>query len=296
MQRPRTAAIGDVLAHKYILRALLGDGGMGVVFCAEQPTLERTVAIKLLHRELVADPTIVRRFRDEARAASQLHHPNVVAVIDFGETDDGTPFLVMEHVRGTSLTRIVQATGPLAIRRAAGLVRQILAALDEAHGARVVHGDVKCDNVLVEQLHDGVELVKMVDFGLARCGSDATLSAADGAMVVAGTPEYMAPELIAGGGVTVATDLYATGVILYELVTGSTPFAGGAAGAIMTRHQRDAVVPPSLRRPDRVVAIELERVMMRALAKDPTERYPSASAFATALTAATPAFEPAPDR
>ncbi|MCE9575835.1 MAG: serine/threonine protein kinase [Deltaproteobacteria bacterium] len=294
-RRPQPVAIGDVLAGKYVLRARLGDGGMGIVFCAEQPDLDRTVAIKVLHPALAADPTIARSFREEARAASRLHHPNVVTVIDFGETEAGTPFLVMEHVHGGSLSGLIQEHGPLRITRAAALVRQILAALDLAHTSGIVHGDVKSDNVLIEPLRDGDELVKMVDFGLARRSGDA--GGGPGARgIVSGTPEYMAPELIAGGGTSVATDVYATGVLLYELVTGETPFAGGDPDTVMARHQHEAVVPPSLRRANLDIPADLERVILQALAKDPGDRFPAARAFAAALRAATPAQEPIRDR
>ncbi|MCE9578068.1 MAG: serine/threonine protein kinase [Deltaproteobacteria bacterium] len=285
-----------MIANKYVLRTRLGTGGMGVVFCADQPALARTVAIKLVHPALAADPAIGRRFHDEARAASRLAHPNVVAVMDYGETDDGTPFLVMEHVHGDTLTHILQREGPLALPRAAALVGQILAALVEAHAAGIVHGDMKSDNVLVERLHGGAELIKVVDFGLARItteGAGIELGP-DGRRVVSGTPEYMAPELLTGDGITPATDLYAVGAILYELVTGATPFAGGDPETILGRHVQEAVVPPSLRRPDHHVPPAMDRVIVRALAKEPSARYADAGAFAAALEAAALATDIAP--
>jgi serine/threonine-protein kinase len=291
---------GELVAGKYVLGARLGAGGMGVVYAAEQPALTRTVAIKVVHAELAADPAIVRRFHDEARAASRLAHPNVVAVLDYGETDNGIPFLVMEHVHGVTLTHILHRVGPLEISRAAALLGQVLAALGEAHAAGIVHGDVKSDNVLVERLHGGAELIKVVDFGLARITSEGAHVERDAAghRLVSGTPEYMAPELMSGDGITPASDLYAAGAILYELITGETPFAGGAPDAILARHVREAVVPPSLRRPDHHVAPAMDRVVMRALAKDPAERFADADTFAVALELAAQAeiapTDPAP--
>ncbi len=285
---PPAAVIGDVIAGKYVLRTRLGTGGMGVVFCADQPALSRTVAIKLVHPALAADPAIARRFHDEARAASRLSHPNVVAVIDYGETDGGTPFLVMEHVHGDTLTELLRREGPLDARRAAALVGQVLAALAEAHAVGIVHGDVKSDNILVERLHAGAELIKVVDFGLARIAADGSgvEYGPDGRRVVSGTPEYMAPELLSGDGITAASDLYAVGAILYELVTGATPFAGGDPETILARHATEVVVPPSLRRPDHHVAPAMDRVIVRALAKAPADRFASAGAFAAALESA----------
>jgi len=290
---PRMPRPGDVVAGTYVLSELIGQGGMGIVFRAEQASLARTVAVKFLHPELVHRAEIVRRFRDEAWAASRLAHPACVTIFDRGDTDDGVPFLVMEYVRGPSLTAMVQRDGPLSVARTLALVRQILAGLAEAHAAGIAHGDVKSDNVLVEFLHDGTEQAKVLDFGLARAARRAAGATDHGHGLVSGTPEYMAPELILGDEANPGSDLYAVGVILYELLTGEPPFTGASPAEVLTRHLEDVVVPPSLRRPDGHVPPAVERLVLRALAKKPAGRFADAGAFAAALEAAIPPGAPA---
>ncbi|HET7501262.1 MAG TPA: serine/threonine-protein kinase [Kofleriaceae bacterium] len=277
---------GVVLDGRYVLRGRLGDGGMGCVFLADQPTLERTVAIKLLRPELASSPAQVLRLRREALATSRVHSPHCVAMIDFGALSDGTPYLVMEHLRGRSLGRVL-AEEPIPLARAATLLDQILRALAAAHDSGVVHGDVKSDNFLVEQLGDR-DHVTLIDFGLARiAGMPEDVDLQGGDLMVSGTPEYMAPEVVCGGPVTRASDLYGAGVILYELLTGSPPFSGGTAMQIMVRQAHDVVVPPSQRRPDRKLPPALDRVVLRALDKHPEARFPDAATFARELRVAT---------
>ncbi len=276
-----------LLAGKYALGDCIGAGGMGRVYRAEQVTLCRTVAVKVMHRELADDDRIARHFKTEAIAAARFAHPNSVAVIDYGETEDGAPFLVMEYVQGRSLASIVRQEAPLDPARAAGLVTQLLDALADAHTLGIVHADVKSDNVLVETTRDRGEQAKLVDFGLARISAEARDPAdAFDATVISGTPEYMAPEVIQGAAPTPASDLYAVGALLYELLTGSTPFAGAAAFAeTLRRHIEDVVVPPSLRCPELAIPRHVEQAVMTALAKDPARRFPSAAAFIEALAA-----------
>lgn len=291
---PGVPVPGTVLAGKYVLGEQLGAGGMGVVFRAEQLALERPVAIKFLHHVLARDPQIAARFQVEALAAARLDHPNSVAVLDYGEAEDGTPFLVMEYVRGRTL-RHIACEGPMTTERAITIALQILAALSEAHAAGIVHADVKTENVLLETRHDG-ERVKLVDFGLARVGRALVDEPRpdDGEIVVAGTPEYMAPEVILGEPPGPGADIYAVGVILYELLTGVTPFGGGASQAIFARHVQDELVPPSVRFPERHIPRALETVLARALEKDPARRYQEAAAFAAALSAIEPTTAPPP--
>lgn len=270
-----------VVAGKYVLDDELGAGGMGVVYRAQQLHPPRPVAIKFLHRVLARDPRTVARFRVEALAASQLDHPNSVAVLDHGEDADGTPYLVMEYVSGRTLRRIV-ADGALAMDRAIAITQQILGALACAHTHGIVHSDVKTENVLVQESEDD-EQVKLVDFGLARVILSFDEDDRDSSLI-AGTPEYMAPEVIVGGAPSPASDIYAAGVILHEMLTGATPFGGGKPMDIFARHVLDPVVPPSLRFPELDIPRPLEEVIERALAKEPENRFPSAAVFAEALS------------
>jgi len=278
---------GDVFGDRYALRELIGEGGMGRVFRAEQRSLGRSVAVKFLRSNMAHDGDMLRRFHTEVRAASMLSHPNLVAVIDFGVVVPDGPFLVMEYVRGSSLTRILHREGPLPLRRAARLLDQILSALDAAHRGGVVHADVKSDNILVERDQgDEEERVKVIDFGLARMRRSVELDSAPD-HTLSGTPEYLAPEVIRGEVPAAAADLYAAGIILFELLTGTTPFGGGTAAEILERHLTEAVMPPSLRRPDRLIPPALEQVVVRALEKNPAARFHGAAAFRAALAQAT---------
>jgi eukaryotic-like serine/threonine-protein kinase len=256
---------------------------MGVVYRAHQLDPQRLVAIKFLHGVLARDSKTVARFRVEALAASRLDHPNLVAVIDHGQDTDGTPFLVMEYVSGRTLRRIV-ADGPLSLEHAIAITRQILAGLACAHAHGIVHSDVKTENVLVEETEAG-ERIKLVDFGLARViiGFDDERREQRGDAQVAGTPEYMAPEVILGGAPSPASDIYAVGVILHEMLTGATPFGGGKPMDIFTRHVLDPLVPPSLRFPQLAIPRAVEEVIERAMAKEPENRFTGALAFASAL-------------
>lgn len=280
-------AIGE-LVGEYQLREVIGAGGMGVVFDAE--AAGRHVAIKILTNQRLADDRALRRFRDEALVGEIVRHPNLTATLEHGDTRDGLPFLVMERVCGETLGTQIQRDGIPSMRRAIVLVQQILAGLEALHAAGIVHGDVKSDNILVERLDDGSDHARLIDFGLAHvqfAPTDDVRRPGPDEELVSGTPEYMAPEVILGHGSSMASDLYAVGIILYELITGSTPFAGGSAGEIVRRHLEDEVVPPSLRCEAEMPAM-LERIMLRALVKDPAGRFATASAFAAALALTMP--------
>ena len=263
---------------------------MGVVYAAEDAG--RELAIKVLIPDQASDPRAMRRLRDEGRAAARVKHPNVVAMLEIG-TDRGGPFLVMERVRGISLSQLLEREGPLALGRAISIAIEILAGIEAAHDVGIIHADIKCDNILVDERSNGSDAIKIIDFGLAvREDMRPVIERdAEGCAITSGTPEYMAPEVIRGEGARPASDIYGVGVILYELVTGRPPFEGGTSSSILTRHLEDHVVPPSLRRPDRFIPVALERAILRALEKDATARHASASAFAMALAAARPASE-----
>jgi serine/threonine-protein kinase len=276
---------GDVLDGRYVLREFIAQGGMGSVFLADQPALQRTVAIKVLHPELVGIPDHARRIHDEAVLACKVRSPHCIAVFDSGILPSGTPYIVMQHLPGRSLGRAI-AEEPVPLRRAVELFDQLLAALSAVHHSGVIHGDVKSDNFLVD-LIDGADHVTMIDFGLAEAmGAPERVDVDEGVVVVSGTPEYMAPEVIAGDPSSPASDLYGAGVILYELLTGTTPFGGGTAAEIMHRQARDTVIAPSERRPERGIPPAVDRVVLKALDKCPDQRFPDAATFACELRAA----------
>ncbi len=289
--------IGRRMGGKFVLRELIGTGATGHVFRADQVTLGRTVAVKVLREHLADDPDVVRRFHDEALAASRLNHPNTIAVIDYGQAEDGRLYIVMEYLRGRTLTQVMRAEFPMPVPRAIALVCQILDALEEAHAAGVVHADLKSDNIVVETLRGGGDLVKVVDFGIARImdvsrdgGPDGT---DPGQPTICGTPEYMAPEVIQGGELTAAADQYGAAIVLYELLTGVTPFSGGQTLEVLARQMREEPAPPSARRPGLVLPEQIETALQRALAKRPSQRFGSVAELRAALQAAMrPQVEP----
>lgn len=281
--------VGRVLDDKYRLRSCIGIGGSGAVYKADQIALGRTVAIKILREDLAADARLVKRFQDEALAASRLNHPNTVSIIDYGQTPEGLLYLVMEHLRGPTLTYLLARHKPLPVARVLDIIAQVLSGLEEAHLAGVVHADIKSDNIVVESRRTGVDQVKVVDFGIARLVT-APLEGEDRS--VCGTPEYMAPELIAGAAPGFASDLYAVAVVMYELLIGETPFVGGSAVDILTRQLKLAAPAPSSKRSDIPAAVD--DVVGRGLAKRTADRYSSAAEMRAAVEGAARGTRAAP--
>jgi eukaryotic-like serine/threonine-protein kinase len=268
----------------YVVGDQLGTGGMGVVYDGRSQTGER-VAIKILNAERCTDPRAIRRFHDEAIAGQIVRHPHLVSVIDEAEAE-GIPYLVMRLVPGEPLGVRIRREGAPSFSATISLVMQILDALQAIHDAGIVHGDVKSDNVLVDRGEDGGFTATLIDLGLARVDlwTDSPQVVDPTVEVVSGTPDYMAPEVGRGCAPSMRSDLYAVGVILYELLTGTTPFTGGSASQILRRQLHDVVVPPSLRCPERDVPEILDRITLHALEKQPLMRFSSARAFISALT------------
>jgi beta-lactam-binding protein with PASTA domain len=256
--------IETTIDGRYQILARIAAGGMGEVYRAHDPVLDREVALKILHPSLADDPGFIDRFRREARSAAMLSHPNIVAVHDWGETQ-GTYFMIMEFVRGPNLRGLLMRDGSLPPGQAAEVVDAILAALEHAHAQGIVHRDVKPENVMI-RASDGVP--KVADFGLARAFADARVSQAPG--TVTGTVQYLAPEQIEGDQADPRTDLYATGVVLYELLTGQVPFTGETSVAIAYKHLRERVPPPSTTNP--AVPVSLDRVVLNATARERDRR------------------------
>ena len=265
-----------VVDGRYQVIAHLGTGGMAEVYCAQDLQLGRKVALKFLHERFAADAEFVERFRREATAAAGLQHQHVVSVYDRGEWE-GTSYIAMEYVAGRTLKQLVQETGgPLAPQRAVDLTVQILRAARFAHRRGVIHRDFKPQNVIV----DDEGRAKVTDFGIARAGaSDMTQTGS-----IMGTAQYLSPEQAQGHAVTARSDLYSIGIVLYELLTGRVPFEAEAAVTIALKQVSEAPVSPSEINP--AVTVELEAVVLRALEKDPADRFADADEFIAALAAA----------
>jgi serine/threonine protein kinase len=281
-----TAASPRLLAGRYQIGELLGRGGMADVHLGLDARLGRRVAIKLLKPSLANDPAFRTRFRQEAQAAARMAHPTIVRVFDAGEeiAKDSSgrelqvPFIVMEHVEGQLLKDLV-AQGPMPAEQAAHIVDGILTALEYSHRAGVVHRDIKPGNVMVTSTGQ----VKVMDFGIARAISDSSATIAQTSAIL-GTAQYFSPEQARGEAVDARTDLYSTGVVLYELLTGKPPFAGETAVATAYQHVSEPPTPPGRLNP--AVTPALDAVVMHALAKDRFERFQSASDFKSDLEAA----------
>jgi serine/threonine-protein kinase len=278
------ARVGTTLADRYRIDALIGEGGMGRVYAAEHVLMRKRLAIKVLHRELTTMPEVVARFEREAMAAANIDHPNVAAATDFGKLPDGAVFLVLEYVQGKSLRDEI-AMGPIAAERALHITRQIAAGLGSAHAQDIVHRDLKPENVMLVEKGGDPDFVKVLDFGIAKVPigeiSHPTQTPArtpiTKAGMVFGTPEYMAPEQALGQTVDGRADLYALGVILYEMLSGSRPFSSQSQVGILGQQLSKLPPPISERAPGILVPPSVEHVAMKLLARDASERYQSAA-------------------
>ena len=257
---------GTLFATRYRMIRKLGGGGMADVYLAEDQELGRRVAIKILHARYANDDQFVERFRREAKHAAGLSHPNIVSIFDRGEAD-GSYYIVMEYVEGRTLKELIRSRGPCPIPVAIAYTRQILTALRYAHRNGLIHRDIKPHNVIVDP--EGV--VKVTDFGIARAG--ASQMTEEGSIV--GTAQYLSPEQARGAPVDQTSDLYSTGIVLFELLTGEVPFTGESPVEIAMKHLSEIPGPPSQRRRD--VPPDLDLIVLRALAKDPSDRYQSAA-------------------
>src|SRR5215212_561694 len=273
--------LGVVLDDKYRLDELLGQGGMGAVYRATHLLIERPVAVKVLSQRLVTDESARERFRREARAAGRLQHTNAVAVTDFGETRDGLVYLVMELLEGRPLREVLARESPLDPARAVSLMMQISAAVEAAHEAGIIHRDLKPGNIFLVQRPDSPYIVKVLDFGIAKIAADdGEFSLHDtltGTGVMIGTPRYMSPEQCDGAQLTPASDVYSLGVILYEMLTGQTPFSGVSPLALALKHSSESPRPPR----ELVTSIPpaLEAVVLHALEKAAESRPADAGEF-----------------
>lgn len=277
--------LGTVVVGRYRVVRALGAGGMGRVYVAEHTAIRKLIALKVLREEFTQREDIVTRFQQEAISASRIKHPNVVEVFDFGKLQNGSFFLAMELLEGRDLAREIRRVGALEVSTALRVAAQICGALEAAHERGVVHRDMKPENVFLEQAEAGALAVKIVDFGIAQLRDDPKQDApADDSLritkagTILGTPEYMAPEQGAGRGADKRADVYAVGVILYEMFTGRVPFKAHTFVETLAKHQQEA--PPPL---PTQLSRELRGVVLRALAKRPEDRFQRIAELGRAL-------------
>jgi len=270
----RDALLGTVLAGRYRIEELIGSGGMGAVYRAEHVHMRKAVAVKVLHKEMTAFPEVVARFEREAVAAGRIEHAHVVSASDFGQLEDGSFYLVLEFIEGQSLAKLVSRTGALAPARALRITRQIVEALQAAHGVGIVHRDLKPENVMLVDKDDDPDFVKVLDFGIAKIKVEETVEqpALTQIGTVFGTPEYMSPEQARGELVDARADLYTVGVILFEMLAGVSPFKGDDLVVVLTRHL--TAEPPPL--PTSVDPM-IRDLVLQLLRKNRDERVQSAA-------------------
>ncbi|RKI41308.1 serine/threonine protein kinase, partial [Corallococcus sp. AB049A] len=274
----RSSTIPDPLlgmrVGEFVIQERIGSGGMGVVYRAVHPLIGKQAAIKVLRLELVSAP-LVQRLLVEARAVNAIQHPGIIDIFGFGSLPDERPYVIMELLKGRPLSDFVRAKRPMELESVVWVMDQMLAALEAAHQAGVVHRDLKPANVFIAETAKASASVKLVDFGIAKLlESHDTPLTADGSVI--GTPEYMAPEQIrSGGDVSPATDLYAVGVMMFQLLTGVRPFQGDSV-QVMFAHMEERSPAPSSRVPG--LPQELDALVLQLLQKEPTRRPPSAEA------------------
>jgi serine/threonine-protein kinase len=264
--------IGVVVADRYRIVEPLGRGGMGIVYKVEHVRIGKLLAMKLLTGELSRHPEVVRRFKQEALTVSKLSSPNTVQVFDFGVAE-GLTYLVMELVTGEDLARTLRAGGPIPFSRLGKIVIQVASSLAEAHQHGIVHRDVKPENVMLVRGRDGSDVAKVLDFGLAKLREGAELNDVTSQGAIVGTPYFMAPEQIRGEPVDARTDIYALGALMYRALTGHYPFTGPTPMSVFTKHLTEMPAPPAHRSPDLDIPFGASAIVMKALAKNPAERY-----------------------
>jgi len=281
-----TSYIGREISGQFRIIQRIGSGGMGAVYKAEQPEMNRYVAIKILHPKYVSRPDLVSRFRREARAMSHLSHPNTARVYLYGQLEDGACYIAMEYLEGKNLAQVTRAEGMLKPARAVNIMVQVCGALEEAHRQGIVHRDLKPENIFLTTQGGIADFPKVLDFGLAKVTQremrPGSLILTQEGMVF-GTPEFMSPEQARGQQLDARSDIYSLGCILYEMLTGKLPFDASQPMDFLAMQIKGTPIPMG----QRVHALSfppgLESVVMKTLAKDPAQRYPTASDFAMAL-------------
>jgi eukaryotic-like serine/threonine-protein kinase len=276
--------IGSVIADRYHVLRKLGEGGMGQVYLAEHVKMGRKSAVKVMHPTMVHDAEAIGRFNREASNASCISHPNVAGIYDFGETSEGLIYLAMEYVEGEPLTALVSREGPLPAPRVAAIITQVADALAAAHELEIVHRDLKPDNIMIARGRDGRDIVKVVDFGIAKAAGQQGQNVTKTGLVV-GTLEYMSPEQLAGSTLDGRSDLYSLAIVAFNALTRKLPFPANSAQESMIMRLTEPPKRLDEVRPDIAWPQGLQRVFDRGLARDANDRYPTVSAFADELRA-----------
>ena len=277
--------LGTVVAERYHILKKLGEGGMGQVYLAEHVKMGRKAALKVMNPGMNEDPDAIARFNREAANASRLNHPNVCAIYDFGETPEGLIYLAMEYIEGESLTSVIEKNGTLAAPRTASIIYQAAEALAMAHDYGIVHRDLKPDNIMIARNRDGSDLVKVVDFGIAKASSSDAQKVTTAGVVV-GTPEYMSPEQLAADTLDGRSDIYSLGLVAFNCLTGKLPFPSNSAQEAMIMRLTDFPKTLAEIKPDVEWPVELQQVMDLALARDADDRFQKAADFGRAMAKA----------
>ncbi len=279
---PSQSIIGMILDNRYRIMSKLGEGGMGSVYAAEHILLKKNVAIKVLRYDLARKEDVVRRFQNEAIAASRIGHENIIEVTDFGRTPDGSVYFVMEHLNGSALADIIHKSGFIPLKRAIPILLQITKALSAAHSQGIIHRDLKPENIVLIDKADRKDFVKILDFGISKMLDTSDRAEKLTAMgMIVGTPEYMSPEQAAGMSVDKRTDIYSLGVIMYEMMTGRLPFLADNAIRILMMHQTEKPARPRDINPE--IHIGIEQIILKCMEKKPEDRFQDMSEVSQAL-------------
>ncbi|MCC6747295.1 MAG: serine/threonine protein kinase [Deltaproteobacteria bacterium] len=279
--------VGQVVAGRYRVLKKMGEGGMGTVYLAEHMAIEKKVALKVLLQEYARKQDLKERFLQEAKAAARIGHENIVDITDFGTTPDGSVFFAMEFLEGRDLSQVIRKDGPMAWARAKPILLQICRALGAAHSKEIIHRDMKPENIYLIEREGRRDFAKLLDFGIAKVAgvgdSERRLTRTG---MIFGTPEYMSPEQAQGHKPDHRVDIYAVGVIMYEMLTGEVPFKADTFMGILTKHIFEQPVPPTKLKPTLGIPGEVEAIVLKAMSKDREERFRSMAEMAAAIAQA----------